>query len=285
MDSFNLSSFWHTTDNPVDMDYFLHIHDQYEIFCFLSGDISFLVEGTFYRMRKGDILIMRCHESHKLILNSHAPYERIVIHFHPDVLNTIDPKHQLLEKFEQRPLGQYNIIRTRNYPDNRFLDYLKKIVATQEPQIKLLYLLPLLNELSEVFPDTSVDSEEITHTKGWEVVSYINQHLFDNLSLENICQQFYLSKSQVNRLFRRSTGTTVWKYILVKRLHAARSMLINGERPSTVCEKCGFQNYVSFYKAYRQEFGENPHHKPRKLELRNGSAVDFPEVYTPSHPF
>lgn len=280
MDLRNISSFWHITDNPKDSDYYLHIHDQYELFCFLSGNVSFLVEGTYYRMKKGDILLMRCYESHKLILHSHTPYERIVVHFHPDILNLVDPKHRLLEKFENRPLGQSNLIRARNYPENRFLDYFKKITSTEDKQTKLLYLLPLLNELGEVFPDTSLDSAEITHTQGWELVSYVNQHLFDELSLDSICRQFYLSKSQINRLFRRSTGTTVWKYILVKRLHTARAMLIRGERPGTVCEKCGFQNYVSFYKAYRQEFGEAPHQQRRSFDTQSPSPMDFPEMYT-----
>ena len=51
------------------------------------------------------------------------------------------------------------------------------------------------------------------------------------------------------------TGTTVWDYILTKRLIAAKDMLMNGYRPNIVSEKCGWEDYSAFYRAYKLHFG------------------------------
>ena len=36
-----------------------HTHDNYEIFCFLSGDAKYFVEGNTYDLKQNDILIIK----------------------------------------------------------------------------------------------------------------------------------------------------------------------------------------------------------------------------------
>ncbi|MFR7743955.1 MAG: hypothetical protein ACLU3I_12215 [Acutalibacteraceae bacterium] len=63
-----------------------------------------------------------------------------------------------------------------------------------------------------------------------ELINYINQELFSKISLATIGQRFFLSKSQINRIFRKATGSSVWEYILIKRLFAARDGFSPGVR-------------------------------------------------------
>ena len=63
----------------------MHTHDFYEIYYFVSGECTYLVEGTLYNLKPGDIMIMRPLEAHKCIVNSsNTPYERIIIEIKPD---------------------------------------------------------------------------------------------------------------------------------------------------------------------------------------------------------
>lgn len=252
------------TESPKEMDYFMHTHDNYEIFGFIDGDAFYMVEGNQYHLKKGDIMLMRRSEVHCLKLRSLARYERITINFKPEILENFDPKRRLLSMFEDRPLGKFNRFSARFHPDNNWFYYLEKICQNQDVHTRLIYLLPLLKELSDAFDNIKKEDDEALQSKTFKITDYINRHLFDELSLEKICDKFYLSKSQLNRIFHRDTGSTVWNYITVKRLYYARNLLCNGEKPSIVYAKCGFNDYITFYKAYRKEFGVNPNHDCKK---------------------
>lgn len=245
-------------ESPDNSLFQMHTHDNYEILGFISGDAFYMVEGNRYSLKKGDIMLMRRSEAHNLKLRSPSKYERITVNFRPEILEDIDPTHRLTAMFDNRPLGKYNRFSARKHPDNHWFYYLEKIASYNDVYNQFVYLLPLLNELSEAFEQVRQDESEQAQSKTLEIVAYINRHLFDELSLERICDRFYLSKSQLNRIFRRDTGSTVWNYITVKRLYAARALLTGGEKPSTVHTKCGFNDYITFYKAYKKEFGINP---------------------------
>ena len=62
----------------------------------------------------------------------------------------------------------------------------------------------------------------------------------------------------MNRTFRAATGSTVWHYILEKRLVAAHEQIRAGSPPQTVCFACGFNDYSSFYRAYKAKFQASP---------------------------
>ena len=118
--------------------------------------------------------------------------------------------------------------------------------------------MALLQELCDCFPkikempivNPSDNLNRITH--------YINTHLADSLHLEDICEQFYISKSQLQRNFNSNLGITIGDYILTKRLIYAQSLIKKGKKPTEIFLQCGFQNYSGFFKAYKKHFGHSP---------------------------
>ena len=245
------------SERPAQGDYSMHIHsDSHEIYCFHFGDAEFSVEGNRYPLEPGDLMLLRKGEVHRLILRSDARYERSVINF--DLPPEMDPDGRLMAPFNQRPLGKYNRYRLAQFQDEHWPLYLAKIEAAAEPQRKWCYLLPLLSDLYDCFERLKHANPRSEKDRAAGVIQYINRHLGDDLSLELLAGQFYLSKAHLNRIFRQSTGTTVWEYIVVKRLFMAREMLIAGQPPTRVYSLCGFQDYTAFYRAYRQHFGISP---------------------------
>lgn len=83
-----------------------------------------------------------------------------------------------------------------------------------------------------------------------------------------ISEKFYISKSQLNRKFKRITGSTVWEYILTKRLIFAKELLQNGEHPTTVYLKSGFKDYCSFFRAYKIKFGVSPKNDLKQNKIK-----------------
>ena len=91
-----------------------------------------------------------------------------------------------------------------------------------------------------------------------EILTYINQHITDAITIEQLAEQFYISTSYICRIFKAATGTTINKYINARRITIAKSLLTMGLGVSEVCEKCGFNDYSNFLKAFTKAVGISP---------------------------
>ena len=91
-----------------------------------------------------------------------------------------------------------------------------------------------------------------------QIVRYVNSNLFSHLSLQEVADHFYRSRSQISRIFQQATGSTFWEYVSIKRLLAARAMIQRGEKASNAAMVCGFADYSVFYRAYKNRFGHSP---------------------------
>ncbi len=246
------------TERPDQAVFQMHAHENYEIFCFLSGDASYAVEGTCYRLRPGDLMLIRKKESHHLILHGDGRYERLIVNFDLPFLREIPSGSKLLEMFDDRPLGAYNHYSAALFPDHRWTYLVQKICTVAEPHRKLAFLMALLGELAEPFEAVRAGEFKYEPDSVAAMVQYINNHLTEDLSLAVLSSQFYLSKAHLNRIFKRTTGSTVWNYIITKRLLQARELLNGGMPPAAVCACCGFRDYTTFFRAYKKQFGISP---------------------------
>ncbi|MEC9491036.1 MAG: AraC family ligand binding domain-containing protein, partial [Halanaerobiales bacterium] len=132
----------------------MHLHDFYEIYYFLKGDVTYYIEGHGYQMEANSLLIINNKELHKPIFNNNLPYERIVIHFFPWVLSKYDSyDFNLLECFENRKEAHHNKIIDQN---KKIFSYFKKIteyVQKKSPESELMVetlfiqMLVLINKL------------------------------------------------------------------------------------------------------------------------------------------
>ena len=90
------------------------------------------------------------------------------------------------------------------------------------------------------------------------IVDYIEQHIHEALSLNTLSEQFYVSKYHISHVFKAQIGLSVHQYILKKRLYICKSALLQGTNISTAYLQCGFNDYSSFFKAFKKEFGLSP---------------------------
>ena len=247
--------------HPDPSGFTMHAHETNEVLVFLSGEGVMLVEGNEYQLFPGAVLLMRAGESHKISLSPHLPYERIGIRFDPSVLSVLDPKGELLLPFRERRLGSGNLFSLECLsgllPSLMELNESSSSYHIRLSVISFLYSILLEASNRYVSSERSFgDRDELG--KNYEMIEYVNQNLSSDLSLDAISARFYLSKSQLSRSFKKATGSTLWEYVLIKRLLLARSLIREGQNISDACEKSGFKEYSSFYRAYKKRFGVSP---------------------------
>lgn len=250
------------TENPDPLFFNMHAHDVCELFVFLGGEAHYYVEGNIYPLKENDIMIMRQGETHKMQISPDCIYDRMTVHFSP---NIIYESHlsEILTPFYNRPLGRMNLYRKEDFETDFYLACLEKlricIDKKRDDQYIIAPLIALLEEIFEAFEKR--ENSEYESEKGnlaVDMVDYINRHIFDDINLQKIAAHFFISSSQANRVFKKSVGSPIWEYVIIKRLMAAKDMIAKGMSASSAAEKCGFADYSSFYRAYRKRYGMNP---------------------------
>ena len=258
--------FEHAVDFHPPKDKFkAHTHDMIEINYFISGKARFVVEGNIYKRKPGDLLILRPAETHMPLIESSDPYERITMHISPSYLAQISPySDQLLIPFFERELGTYNQYDSSQFRSKHWKDCLYSIaenarMSFEEKAYVDSNFISFLNELYLAYSKRDLKSEQIkTDDLSINIIQYINNHLFDSISVGSMSEHFHISTAHMNRLFRKATGTSIWKYVLTKRLLAARVKIQSGVSPQTVCFECGFNDYSTFFRAYKSHFSLSP---------------------------
>ena len=97
-----------------------HTHDNYEIFCFLSGDAKYFVEGNIYDLKPNDILIIKKSETHTLLINKGIPYSRYVIGFNAGAV--LSPQREaLISIIDEKPLGKSSRISSNEFEKNSWI--------------------------------------------------------------------------------------------------------------------------------------------------------------------
>ena len=91
-----------------------------------------------------------------------------------------------------------------------------------------------------------------------QALSYINDHLGEELTVDGLARQVYTSKYHFMRRFKELTGYPVHQYITQKRLLAAAELLRGGASAQAACGRCGFRDYSAFHRAFRRQFGVTP---------------------------
>ena len=254
------------TERPEQTGFRMHSHVQYEIYCFLEGRAFFTVEGTRYDLAPGDVLLMAPGEVHHVTFIESVPYRRIVVNF-----KDLSPLPEAFESaylkpFSDRKFGEFNHYPASLFQSRDFRFYLDALVNKKEEISAFSALLSLLAELSGAFTELREKPLRKSDSEGVRILSYVSKHLTERLSLDGISSRFFISKTQLNRIFKAMTGATVWAYVTTKRLFYARSRMADGKLPTEAAEESGFRDYSTFYRAYRKQFGEMPkkNRKPRR---------------------
>ncbi|WP_459480824.1 helix-turn-helix domain-containing protein [Clostridium saccharoperbutylacetonicum] len=247
-----------------------HYHDFNKIIIFLSGDVTYLIEGKAYNLKPWDILLVNNHDVHKPIINPAKTYERIIIWADSNFIDNHSYENcDLLTCFKLANEKSFNLIRL----ETNFQNNIKFIIESLENSFnsnnfgsKLLsnsLFIQLLVYLNRVHLDNMYINDEnslnLKYDKQIEtILKYINNNLCEDLSIETLSQKFYLSKYYLMHKFKRETGYTVHNYVNQKRLLLAKDLIKSGESITKVYTLCGFNDYSSFLRSFKNMFNKSP---------------------------
>lgn len=269
----NNNLWFHHSIDKAPYEYSTHIHDGYEIYYLISGDVTSYIEGTCYTLVKNDILILNNKELHRLYVNSDTMYERKVLHFKPEFLNTFEfIKYNFLSCFENRNLGHNNLLKGNDetlkeieYIFIKVEEYIKVKNIENELMIKT-YLIQLLIILNKLYLHQEKNSTFIPHDDlTSNILSYINVNLATKITLDLLEEKFYLNKYYLSHYFKDNTGFTLMEYIIYKRIIKAKELISKDIPMNQLYITVGFKDYSNFYKSFKNITGLSPREYKKKI--------------------
>lgn len=255
-----------TTGCGNNVSFMLHSHNFYEIFLLKSDSAVFYVDGTIYHLQKDDVMIFNSTELHNISFDNSKPYDRFVIHFMPTLLLAFDnDKYNLLNMFNSRKSGRDNYISKEMLKKTEFFEIMEKterIIQKNPPYIDAYFLalfvelLIALNEAKGFAADGNYP--RLSNEKIRNILAYIDDNLTENLSLDRLSDEFFMSKSNMCHLFKETTGFPIKQYITYRRIALARKLMANGYGTLEASVAAGFNDYSNFYKTFKKVMNKSP---------------------------
>lgn len=232
-----------------------HFHEGFEILLSLTdAEGSFFIEDHLYPLKKGSLLLINDAVLHHSVVNNDAIYSRFVLHFSKDTLEAVSsPQTNFLDKLEHLP--QYCLLNEEK------LNLLTAMFIACEPhevnkfgydiKRKMAFINILLFVIEELDdPDKLQPAMPTNFVKVMPILRFIQTHITKELSLDEIADQFFISKYHLCHMFKEATGFTVNNYIINYRILKARELLRKGESVQATAEQTGFKSYSHFIRTF-----------------------------------
>lgn len=242
-----------------------HLHSNYEVYVFLQGNVNYFVEQSCYQLVRGNVLIFNSQEVHSVANLTNDTYERLVLHFDPQFIKPFcSTQTNLLDCFTNHPPGVHNLA----YLNETKLNEYKKIFNTIRESLhnnsygsdallnaSLIQLLVMINKM---YQENTITVLGTLPHRIQPIMNYIDMHIKEDLSLDNIAKALSLDKYYLCHLFKKETGSTLFQYIIVKRVALAKQLLLQGKSVTEVCDASGFNDYSNFIRTFKKVSGIPP---------------------------
>ena len=249
------------------LDY--HYHEFDKLILMLGGKVTYVVEGVTYFLKPWDVLLVQHNLIHRPIIDPSEPYERMVLWLGRDwVTAHSDPGERLDTCFDTARERGFHLLRTDGARRGQYMGIIQNLEealrsrefgASRLADTLCQQLLIAVNRdiISSRTAAEARDSYRLD-PKMEEVLKYIAAHLEEELSVDLLAKQFFMSRYYLMHRFKEVTGYTLHQYISQKRLLLAGELIRSGVPVMKAAEQAGFPEYSTFLRAFRKTFQVSP---------------------------
>ncbi|MCH3917576.1 MAG: AraC family transcriptional regulator [Spirochaetia bacterium] len=247
---------------------FYHFHDYYEANLYLGNkELNYIAKGTIYPLVRGDIVLCNIFEPHYFQTPESKYYERLSIGVDANYLLRYSTETTNLLALFNPSQKQYPILHLRYDGLERFLEILRLLQTTEQAIDRQLTEEALAHFFFAVLYDEyAKEDESIATVKSnnryfkiiGELISYIEMHLQEKISLKELSGAVNYSPQYISKLFKEITNYSIVEYIVDKRISLAKKLLREDNLITNIAAQSGFNNYSYFYKAFKRHVKMSP---------------------------
>ncbi len=237
-----------------------HKHDFHEMVIVWNGSSKIMTPNAVCSAEGSYVIFYPRGVKHSQFNRSGVPYQHSYLYFPPALLSDIGVSLSsqtvflMDEKTKDLVETYYSLLYDVSVrPDER-----GTLTATDTEREKYLLAL-ILNEISastRLLLDRKGENEAFCQVR--DICLFVDGHYGEDISIELICQTFFISRAKLVRIFRNVLGMTFHGYLTDVRLKNAVLMLGEGLSVKEISARCGFSDAGYFIRVFRQKFGVTP---------------------------
>lgn len=260
---------------------FQHFHTFYELCVMMGPNTRHILEGKPYDMDTFDIIGIPPNVLHRSQYPPGDPCKRLIIQFNlpRNVTGLSNEYERLLSIFHREvPIFRFDA-ELQKHLFSKLNDIFLLAPKTDSMRDLIIHLkftefltLLFLNQGRNQYTNKS----EMTpmEKKIYSVTSYIHAHYSEDLSLDTLAQNFYISSCYLSHQFKDVTGFTLTDYIQMTRVRNIQSLLINTRIPITEAAlSCGFASFSQFNRVFQKHIGMSPSQYRKRNQMLNPELV------------
>ena len=256
--------FAHHKSNDRPELHVLHINSYVEIFIYVSGDHSYIVDNSLYKMQRGDIIVINPLEVHKALPAGECEYERFFLLIDPRAFEgmSIDPLSGILG----RKSGSGNLISLESKERGEVLRSLYAMSecfkdGKNDTLRALSLLLGIIDRINHHIEERHPSAESHRQTPHLlkAILTYVAENTADIQSTAEIADALGVTPQYLSNYFSKHIGTPLKAYIQTKKIALAKDMLSKGKDVTETCYDCGFNDCSYFIRVFKKHVGVTPH--------------------------
>ena len=249
-------------------DFFEHKHSDFELSYIMDGEGVYRLGDRECRISHGDLFIIGSNQIHCITqVGTKTPITLLNVQFEPRMIWS--PRSgRIGEEYLELFNGKCEKLDSSSEYYLSIADKMLKI-RDEAYEKKTGYKIMIKSYLDEIFaqlmrnygesllgkPRTSIDRLMCMD----RAVTYINEHLGESMSLEEIARVSGLSRTYFSTVFTELNGLRPWDYITIKRIEKSKQILVESDIPIIdVAFKCGYENISNFNRMFRKIVGKSP---------------------------
>ena len=252
-------------------------HDFWEFVCVDKGEVTIGADNHTYVLRKGEIAFHEPNEFHWVKANGNIAPNLIVISFSCTSLCMDFFRKKILQVDDlERGILARLIAEAGEFLKGRLDDPYQTVLernpsaSTMSGQLIQLYLEQLLINLYRRYtvlskPASSFQSLENTVRENTDteifaqVTNYLSQNLNSRVTIEKICHDNLIGRSQLQKIFQRKTGLGIIEYFSRMKIDTAKQLIRSEQMNFTqISEKLGYASIHYFSRQFKKVTGMTP---------------------------
>lgn len=266
------------------LDSLIHYHECYEVVFYISANIEVYLDDIHFLLNNYDVLLIPPFKMHRIIYPKCQTYIRYVFYFTEDhIRNAFSPLllKKALHFFNGSGIYKISLSAPEHMHLNAVLHNMYEHsleISSKKRELLVSYAAVILQELFFIGENHPlVKKETYEYSPVEQILKYINDNYSQNITLEDLEDKFYLNKSYICRIFRKTIGLSVINYLQYKRILEAQQMLLKTDLPIIdIAMECGFSNIQHFYRVFKKVTHLTPNeYKKHQLRPILGQALSF----------